>query len=50
MDRKFICMLIMVWGRVSNGPAFFCIFVKNKIYVIKFEMLEPALMARNHKF
>jgi len=28
----------------------FCISVRNKIYVMEIEMLEPVFMARKHKF
>jgi hypothetical protein len=28
----------------------FCIFVRNRIYVLEIEMLEPAVLARNHNF
>jgi len=28
----------------------FCIFVRNKIYVLEIEMLEPVFMARKHNF
>ena len=33
-----------------SGVCLFCIFVRNKIYVIKIEVLEPVFMARNHRF
>jgi hypothetical protein len=31
-----------------SGVCLFCNFVRNKIYVIKIEVLEPVSMARNH--
>jgi hypothetical protein len=32
-----------------SGICFFCNFVRNKIYVIEIEMLEPVVLARKHK-
>ena len=36
-------------GKFFFWICLFCIFVRNKIYVLEVEMLEPVFMARKHK-
>jgi hypothetical protein len=36
-------------ANLFSGICLFCNFVRNKIYVIEIEMLEPVVLARKHK-
>ena len=47
---KHIVFLYIIKANVSGGFAFFCISVRNEIYVLEIEMLEPVMIAIKHKF
>jgi hypothetical protein len=37
-------------GKSISPGCLFCISVRNRIYVLEVEMLEPVVLARKHKF
>jgi hypothetical protein len=51
------CLDSPFFFRLADSPVnnfdrvcLLCIFVRNRIYVLEVEMLEPVVLARNHKF
>jgi hypothetical protein len=44
------CDIVFQWGKSCFWGLPFCIFVRNRIYVLEVKVLELVIMASKHKF